>query len=224
MARGRLRIVVVCGWPGVVYGWPGFSLQAVHRSEPGRRRFTAVHQDGSEGRLRQVVYGMLQPVHVPAVSLRELTGTTALKACLNRRWPGAVYKYWAWCSSVWRALQLCNRDNYPRCELSRKTAETPRAQFLDKVVHMTVLVATTGADAPDSAETRRGSEAPVHRQGRHRPCRGAKETKTSHLFARWHPRRFIDSVLTFQLCIRGCRSWTRLLRCPTLWNNRPPWS
>ena len=39
------------------------------------------------------------PVHAPAVSPRELTGTAALCAGY-RRGPGAVYKYWAWCWMV----------------------------------------------------------------------------------------------------------------------------
>ena len=57
------------------------------RSVAGRRRCTIVHQNGSEGRLLQVIYGWptgrprrAQPLHIPAVSCRELTGTTALNA------------------------------------------------------------------------------------------------------------------------------------------------
>ena len=35
-------------------------------------------------------------VRVPAVTPRELTGTTALKAWEHRRRPGEVFKCWAW--------------------------------------------------------------------------------------------------------------------------------
>ena len=43
--------------------------------------------------------------------------------------------------------------------------EIPQLQVLGKVVHVIVVVATTGADVPDSAETRRGSVVAVHRRG-----------------------------------------------------------
>ena len=82
MARSHLRMAMVQGSPFKPSTDGGRT-----RSEAGRAAMYHVHQNGCEGRLLQVVHGwptgrprIAQLVHVPAVSCRELTGTTALKA------------------------------------------------------------------------------------------------------------------------------------------------
>ena len=66
------------------------------------------------------------------------------------------------------------QQQVPMVVTAQKPVVIPQVRFLDKVVHVTIVVATTGADVPDSAETRRGSVVAVHRRGHRHPCRGAE--------------------------------------------------
>ena len=46
------------------------------------------------------------------------------------------------------------QQQVPMVVTMQKPVVIPQVRFLDKVVHVTVVVATTGADVPDRAETR----------------------------------------------------------------------
>ena len=153
-------------------------------SEAGRRRYTIVHQNGSEGRLLQVVYGwptgrlrMAQPVHDGCRWTRQCGRPWRLHSChsstrlstplLAQRqiWSASSGKPASpmFVAALFVVVLLC-RLRYPR-----KLVEIPQLQFLARLFTCPLL---------------------FHRS---RQCR-----KPSRI-----PWRF-----------NRCRSWTELLTCP----------
>ena len=242
--QGRLRITTGSSTDG-----PRFSVQAVHgwresRLEAGRRRCTTVHQNGSEGRLLQVVYGwptgrprMAQPVHVA--------------------WLCKLYRF-RMCR-VWRTQSRFHGFQIVEKSLNSKTLRG--AQTSESLGTAPVRWEVVEIRAPLPAESAHPDVRHGTRLGSSYSCCGTGTTRSrcgvwdacirghlsrcrvrdssTHCCLRsssYHNHQWRQQCFQLRQChsqgklcrsswrFHRCRSWTKLLTCPLLFNDRCPWS
>ena len=155
----RERKTVFFEWPLVVHRWRGFQSRGM-TGNPIRSREAAMYR--SDCRFRPGCLRIAEPVHVLALSARELTGTNALRAQDYRPLPGTVQKCWdGYCGHQQQGLllQIVHRTvEVPMVLKVLSSAEVPQmqcVQFVDKAIYIPVAWADPDRHGPDSAEKQR---------------------------------------------------------------------